>query len=52
MNYDSRKEAALVGCDDIIRNCERMTSGNFAHNVAAIKLIAQSIRQNVQHLKE
>ena len=52
MNYDSYKEQALYACDDIINNCDRMTTGNFMHNVAAIKMFAKTIKNCVEHLKE
>ena len=52
MNYDSYKEQAMCACNDIINNCERMTSGNFMHNVAAIKMFAKMIKSCVEHLKE
>ena len=52
MNYDSYKEQALYACDDIINNCDRMTTGNFMHNVAAIKMFARTIKNCVEHLKE
>lgn len=52
MNYDSYKEQAMYACDDIINNCNRMTTGNFMHNVAAIKSFATMIKNCIKHLKE
>lgn len=52
MNYDSYKEQAMYACDDIINNCNHMTTGNFMHNVAAIKMFANIIKRNLEHLKE
>lgn len=52
MNYDSHKEQAMCACDDIINNCNRMTTGNFMHNVAAIKMFANMIKNCIEHLNE
>ena len=52
MNYDSYKEQAVYACDDIINNCNRMTTGNFMHNVAAVKMFAETIKKCVEHLYE
>lgn len=53
MNYDSYKEQVIYTCDDIINNCDRMTSGNYMHNINAIKLMAKIIRDHcLPHLCE
>lgn len=53
MNYDSYKEQVICTCNDIIDNCDRMTSGNYMHNINAIKLMAKIIRDNcLPHLFE
>jgi hypothetical protein len=53
MNYDSYKEQVICTCNDIINNCDRMTSGNYMHNINAIKLMAKIIRDNcLPHLFE
>ena len=41
MNYDdiTPKEEMLMICTDIKNNCDHLTSGNFMHNRAAIKLL-------------
>lgn len=53
MNYDSYKEQVIYTCNDIIDSCDRMTSGNYMHNINAIKLMAKTIRDNcLPHLFE
>ena len=37
------KEEMLMICDDIKNECDRLTSGNFMHNRAAIKLLVTSM---------
>jgi hypothetical protein len=41
MDYDNitPKQEMLMICEDIKNNCDRLTSGNFMHNKAAIKLL-------------
>ena len=36
--------------DDIISNCERMTSGNFMHNRAAVILMAKNVKSALLRL--
>ena len=36
--------------DDIINNCERMSSGNFMHNRAAIMLMAKNAKSALLRL--
>ena len=45
MDYDNitPKEEMLMICEDIKNNCDRLTSGNFMHNKAAIKLLVSSM---------
>ena len=53
MNYDSYKEWAICTCNGIIDDCNRMTSGNYMHNINAVKLMAKIIRDNcLPHLFE
>ena len=40
MDYNNEKLSAILGCDDIINICNRITSGNIAHNIAVIRNIA------------
>ena len=53
MNYDSYKEWAICACNGIIDDCNRMTSGNYMHNINAVKMTAKMIRDNcLPHLFE
>ena len=53
MNYDSYKEWAICACNGIIDNCNRMTSGNYMHNINAVKMTAKMIRDDcLPHLFE
>lgn len=53
MNYDSYKEWAIYACNGIIDDCNRMTSGNYMHNINAVKMTAKMIRDNcLPHLFE
>lgn len=53
MNYDSYKEWAICACNGIIEDCNRMTSGNYMHNINAVKMTAKMIRDNcLPHLFE
>lgn len=45
MDYDNitPKQHMLMICEDMINNCDRMTTGNFMHNKAAMKYLVQSM---------
>ena len=47
MDYNDEKLGAICGCDDIINLCNRTTSGNVTHNIAAIRIAAQEIKRYV-----
>lgn len=53
MDYNkTTKEEALMHCDYITELCERMTSGNYMHNVAAIKLTIRLLKKCISKLDE
>lgn len=52
MDYNNEKLGAIYGCDDIINLCNRTTSGNIAHNIAAIRNIAQEIKRYLLKLEK
>ena len=52
MDYNDQKLGAICGCDDIINLCNRTTSGNIAHNIAAIRNAAQEIKKYLLNLGE
>lgn len=53
MDYNkTTKEEALIHCDYITELCERMTSGNYMHNVAAIKITIVSLKSCIEKLEE
>ncbi len=53
MDYNKTpKEEALMHCDYITELCERMTSGNYMHNVAAIKLTIRFLKNCISKLEE
>lgn len=52
MDYNDQKLGAICGCDDIINLCNRTTSGNIAHNIAAIRNTAQEIKNYLLKLEE
>jgi limonene-1,2-epoxide hydrolase len=52
MDYNNERLGAICGCDDIINLCNRTTSGNIAHNIAAIRNAAQEIKKYLLKLDE
>lgn len=53
MNYNkTTKEEAIMHCDYITELCGRMTSGNYMHNVAAIKLTIRFLKDCISKLEE
>ena len=54
MDYNNitTKEEALMHCDYIKELCERMTSGNYMHNVAAIKLTTVFLKKCIEKMEE
>ena len=54
MDYNNitTKEEALMHCDYITELCERMTSGNYMHNVSAIKLTTVLLKKCIEKMEE
>lgn len=52
MDYNNEKLGAICGCDDIINICNRTSSGNISHNIAAIRNITQEIKKYLLKLEE
>ena len=53
MDYNKTpKEEAFMHCDYITGLCERMTSGNYMHNVAAIKTTIVFLKRCIEKLEE
>lgn len=52
MDYNNERLGAICGCDDIINLCNRTTSGNIAHNIAAIRNAAQEIKKYLLKLDD
>lgn len=53
MDYNkTTKEEALMHCDYITELFERMTSGNYMHNVSAIKLTTVFLKKCIEKMEE